>query len=250
MESWGDPGAPRVIFLHGITGHGRHARRLAEGWLTDRHHVLAPDLLGHGASPYEPPWDIDAQVESILASVEREPATWIGHSFGGRIAFELATREPALVEKLVLLDPAIRLDPAIALYGAENAREERAYVSFEAGIDRRFEESALFTAVRELVEEELSGHLVRSDDGLWRYRYSQASVVAAYGEMASPPPRFELARVPTLIVLGESSYLPYDLLTAHRAALGDLLQVVVVPGGHTLLWDAPEETASAIAAFL
>ena len=250
MESWGDPGAPRVIFLHGITGHGRHARRLAEGWLTDRHHVLAPDLLGHGASPYEPPWDIDAHVESILASVDRKPATWIGHSFGARITFELATREPALVDKLVLLDPAIRLDPAIALYGAENAREERAYVSFEAGIARRFEESALSTAPRELVAEELSGHLVRSDDGLWRYRYSQASVVVAYGEMASAPPRFELARVPTLIVLGDSSYLPYDLLEAHRAALGDLLQVVVVPGGHTLLWDALEETASAISAFL
>ena len=43
----------------------------------------------------------------------------------------------------------------------------------------------------------------------------------------------------------------YDhLLDDHRAALGDLLQVVTVPGGHTVLWDALEETATAIAAFL
>jgi hypothetical protein len=52
-------------------------------------------------------------------------------------------------------------------------------------------------------------------------------------------------------VLGERSYLPYDhLLDAHRAALGDLLEVVVVPGGHTVTWDALEETAAAISAFV
>ncbi len=33
-------------------------------------------------------------------------------------------------------------------------------------------------------------------------------------------------------------------------ALGDLLQVVMVPGGHTVIWDALEETARAIAGFL
>jgi len=57
--------------------------------------------------------------------------------------------------------------------------------------------------------------------------------------------------VPTLLVLGEQSYLPYDhLLDAHREALGDLLEVVTVPGGHSVLWDALDETAAAVAAFL
>ena len=84
-----------------------------------------------------------------------------------------------------------------------------------------------------------------------RYRYCQSAVVTAYGEMASQPPPFERVRIPTLLILGESSYLPYDhLLDAHRAALGDLLQVVVVPGGHTVLWDALAETADAVASFL
>jgi hypothetical protein len=69
--------------------------------------------------------------------------------------------------------------------------------------------------------------------------------------MASPPPAFDRVRVQTLLVLGEGSYLPYDhLLGAHEAALGELLQVVRVPGGHTVLWDALEETAEAVAAFL
>jgi pimeloyl-ACP methyl ester carboxylesterase len=76
-------------------------------------------------------------------------------------------------------------------------------------------------------------------------------VVAAYGEMASTPPPFEAVRIPTLLVLGEDSYLPYDhLLDAHRDALGDLLEVAIVPGGHSVLWDAFEETASVIAEFV
>ena len=76
-------------------------------------------------------------------------------------------------------------------------------------------------------------------------------MVTAYAEMATEPPPFTAVRVPTLLVLGELSYLPYDhLLGAHRDALGDLLEVVTVPGGHTVLWDALDETASAVTAFL
>lgn len=249
VEAWGDERSPRVVFLHGITGHGAHARRLAEGWLAG-HRVLAPDLLGHGSSPYEPPWSVAAQVEAILAAVGETPAAWIGHSYGGRIAFEVAAQRLDLVERLVLLDPAIHVHPGVALHVAEESRADRSYASFEEAVDRRYAESALGPAPRALVEDELRSHLQLCDDGRWRYRYSQASVVAAYGEMAIPPPPFERAMVPTLVVLGESSYLPYVLLDEHRAALGDLVEVAVVEGGHTLLWDALEQTAEAIAAFL
>ena len=99
--------------------------------------------------------------------------------------------------------------------------------------------------------EDLASHVETGDDGRVRYRYCQSAVVAAYGEMASTPPSFEDVRMPTLLVVGERSYLPYDhLLDAHREALGDLLEVVVVPGGHSVLWDALDETSAAIAAFL
>ena len=249
LEEWGDPGAGRVVCLHGVTSHGRHFARLAKA--LPGHHVLAPDLLGHGSSPYEPPWSLERHLEAVVDTVGAEPAFLLGHSFGARLAFELAARAPKLVPRLVLLDPAIQVPPPVALYAAENARRERAYVSFDEGIERRYEESQLTRAPRELVEEELRGHLVQGEDDRFRYRYSQAAVVAAYGDLASEPVPFEEVRIPTLLVLGETSYLPYDhLLDAHREALGDLLEVVVVPGGHTVLWDALEETAAAVASFL
>lgn len=251
LHEWGRAGDPRAVFLHGVTGHGAHARTLAEDWLGETHYVVAPDLIGHGGSPYEPPWSIAAHLEAIVDTVGHEPADLIGHSFGGRLAVELAAREPGLVTRLVLLDPAINVPPHVALFAAEAGRGDRSYVSFEEAVAQRYVESHLHAAPRALVEGELREHLALDDDGKWRYRYCQSAVVAAYGEMASAPPPFEAVRVPTLLVLGAESYLPYDhLLEAHQVALGDLLTVVTVPGGHTVLWDALEETAAAITRFL
>ncbi len=247
LHEWGDPDGPRVVCLHGVRNHGRHFGPLAAE-LTG-HHVLAPDLLGHGHSSWEPPWDIGAHCDAIVETVGPWEAILVGHSFGGRLAFELAARAPKLVPKLVLLDPAILLPGHVALAAAENARVDRSYISFDELIERRYDESQLHSTPRELLEEDLAPHVETDDDGRVRYRYCQSAVVAAYGEMASQPPRF--VRIPTLLVLGEQSYLPYDhLLDEHRAALGDRLEVVVVPGGHSVLWDAFEETASAIAEFL
>jgi lipase len=249
LEEWGDAGSPRVVCLHGVRNHGLHFAPLAAR--LSAHHVLAPDLLGHGHSSWEPPWDIAAHCEAIVETVGAREAALVGHSFGGRLAFELAARAPKLVPKLVLLDPALLLPGHVALTAAERARPEASYVSFEELIDRRYDESALQSAPRELVVEDLASHVETGEDGLVRYRYCQSAVVAAYGEMASAPPPFEAVRLPTLLVLGKDSYLPYDhLLSAHRAVLRDLLEVVVVPGGHSVLWDAFEETASAIAEFL
>jgi lipase len=249
LDEWGDPGDPRIVCLHGVRNHGEHFALLAEA--LPGYQVLAPDLLGHGFSPWEPPWDIETHCAAIAETVGSQPAVLVGHSFGGRLAFELAASAPKLVPKLVLLDPAILLPGHVALLAAESAREDKSYISFDELVERRYEESQLQRAPRDLVEADLASHVVQDDDGRFRYRYCQSAVVAAYGEMASRPPRFEDVRVPTLLVLGERSYLPYDhLLDAHQAALGELLEVVVVPGGHSVLWDAFVETAEAIVDFL
>jgi lipase len=249
VHAWGTEDAPRLVCLHGVTSHGRHFERLAGRLPGFR--VLAPDLLGHGDSPYEPPWDTGAHVDALLAAFGDAPAIWLGHSFGGRLAFEIAAREPQLVQRLVLLDPAIQILPGVGLYAAENARPDRSYGSFAEGIDRRYEESRLDAAPRGLLEHELAVHLVESEDGRWRYRYSQAAVVTAYSEMTREAPPFDVVRAPTLLVLGATSYLSYDhLLADHRAAAGDRLEVVTIAGGHTVLWDAFDETLSAVESFL
>jgi len=247
---WGEEGAPPLVCLHGVTSHGRHFAKLAER-LAGRFHVIAFDLRGHGGSSWDPPWNLEQHVADVLEAAPDERCAWLGHSFGGRVAYEAAAAAPERIERLVLLDPAIRLPPHVGIAAAENARPDRSYVSFSEGIDRRYEESALTTAPRELVEEELRVHLLEDDDGRWRYRYCQSTVVTAYGELTREPRPFERVRIPTLLVLGETSYLPYDeLLGRHTDALGDLLEVARIQAGHTVLWDALDVTAGAVDRFL
>ena len=94
-------------------------------------------------------------------------------------------------------------------------------------------------------------HLVRYPDGRFRFRYCQSAVVSMYGELCTPPPPPETLRVPTLLLhAGQFGLVREDQLDAYRAALGDLVEIVEVPGGHMVYWDAYDETAAALRGFL
>ena len=237
--------------MHGVTAHGPHFRRLAERVLAERFRVLAPDLRGHGRSGWEPPWSNETHLEDLLETLEDRRAVWIGHSFGGRLALELAVRRPDLDERLVLLDPAIKLLPHVGLDMAELSRPERSYGSLAEAVSRRYDESRLVRTPRALLEEELAEHLEGGRDGRLRYRYCQSAVVAAYGEMTRDPPAWERLATQTLIVVGDASWIVLDdVLDGFRTTLGERGRLTSVPGGHTLLWEAFDETAAAISAFL
>ena len=252
-HGWGAEGAPPVVCLHGVNAHGRRFRALAEGRLAAQYRVRALDLRGHGRSGWEAPWTIEAHVGDLKQTVT-EPSAWIGHSFGGRLVMELATREPALVERAVLLDPAIAVPMDIAHARAMEELQEYSFASPEEAVEARLGGTGLALLARtprELLEEEVHEHLVELPDGRFRYRYSPEAVAAAYHEMAKDPPPFDALRIPTLLVVGSHSKLvSAGELERYRAALGDLLEVAVVPGGHIVLWDALEETGAAVDAFL
>jgi lipase len=219
-------------------------------WLADAgRHILAPDLLGHGHSSWEPPWDVDAHLAAILESVPDGPGVWVGHSFGGRLVAELAARDPARVERAVLLDPAIQVLPHVALDLAELERRDVSYETVEAAVQGRYDSGRVLLAPVERVVASDAGHMEAGPDGRLRYRYCKSAVIAAWSVMASPPP--EPAHVPTLIVLGADSWLTLDEhVENYRRTLGGLVEVVTVPGGHSVYWDALDETVEAITAFV
>lgn len=248
LYEWGDAGGEPVVCVHGVTGHGGRFRRLSERLKGRR--VLAPDLRGHGLSGDEPPWDAETHVADLVETLDDVArATWIGHSFGGRLVIELAARHPELVERVVLLDPALQVLPHVARDLAENDLNEPSFASVDEAIDARLASGRLLHTPREVLEDELPAFLVRRADGRFRYRHSRAAIATAWSEMAKRPPPFP--QVPTLLLLGAQSLLVLDeQQEAMRAALGDLLEIVTVPGGHVVLWDAFDETAEAVTRFL
>ena len=164
VTEWGDPAGAPVVCLHGVTGHGRRFRRLAEERLPS-YRVIGVDYRGHGRSTWEPPWSVEQHVADLVDTADAlgiQSAAFVGHSFGGKLVAELAARHPDRVERAVLLDPALHIEPPVALERAELTRVDVSFASADEAIDARLGDGSLFTTARETLEEEAREHLVES----------------------------------------------------------------------------------------
>lgn len=104
----GPQGAPTLLMLHGAAGSWHNFRRQME-WLKGHYRIVAPDLRGHGLSPWPGPSSIPDFVEDLVQLVERKiegPFAIISHSFGGCLAAYLAQRWPARVRGVAFLNTA------------------------------------------------------------------------------------------------------------------------------------------------
>jgi pimeloyl-ACP methyl ester carboxylesterase len=119
---------PPVALIHGITSSADTWEAAMRG-LAREHTVIAPDLLGHGASA-KPRGDYSlgayaSGVRDLLAALGHDCVTIVGHSLGGGVAMQFAYQFPERTHRLVLVasgglgrevNPLLR---AAALPGAE-----------------------------------------------------------------------------------------------------------------------------------
>lgn len=97
---------PALLLLHGIGDSSLSWEPLMPA-LAERYTVIAPDLLGHGASD-RPRADYSVAayangMRDLLEVVGVERATVVGHSLGGGVAAQFAYQYPERCERLVLI---------------------------------------------------------------------------------------------------------------------------------------------------
>jgi pimeloyl-ACP methyl ester carboxylesterase len=145
-QSWGQ-GLPLVL-LHAGGSSGAQWGKVAEQ-LSAEHRLIAPDLLGFGATEAWPePGGLthDLQAELVAEVVRAESAAAldiVGHSYGGATAIRLLLAQPQLVRSLVLIEPIVSWllnDAGDPGYG-ESVRVARAFIeSVDAGrVDEAWE---------------------------------------------------------------------------------------------------------------
>lgn len=115
VETYGE-GARKVVALHCALGRAGGWKQVA-GLLADEVKVSAPDWPGHGKSA---PWTqaglMRHTARQIVAELVAEgPVDLVGHSYGGSIALEFATRFPEKVRSLTLIEPIY-----LAVAGVDN----------------------------------------------------------------------------------------------------------------------------------
>lgn len=249
---WGPEKPESVVCVHGVAQHGGIYEDLGTRLAEQGHSVVAVDLRGHGDSGREPPWNTETHVADLLETADSlgiERATWIGHSFGGRLVATVAASAPERTKATTLLDPGLEVPPALVLQGAEIERLDWSFATVEGAVNALLSKSASVAAPRDVVTAYVKGDVSKGPDGRFRFRFSPSAAVVAWNEVALPAP--SVAPVPTLLIVSEASVGRASLLKSrYREALGDLLTDIVVPNGHNVLWEAPAETIGAIEQFL
>ena len=99
---WG----PVIVLIHGITGSSDTWQDVIEP-LAEKYTVVAPDLLGHGASA-KPRGDYSlgayaSGIRDLLGALGHDRGTIVGHSLGGGVAMQMAYQFPERCERLVLV---------------------------------------------------------------------------------------------------------------------------------------------------
>ena len=118
-----------VIALHCSLNSGHQWARLTEE-LASKHQVIAPDISGYGsnAEPFVLPTTLAEEVDLLSDRLGEAigPIHLVGHSYGGAIAFKIATDSPfaSRVRSLTLIEPVL---PTILL---ENGSDRRLHEHF------------------------------------------------------------------------------------------------------------------------
>jgi lipase len=107
----GDPAAPTVIAVHGITASHLAWAVVAEAMPEVR--LIAPDLRGRGRSGGLPgPFGMArhaADLEAVIGALELPRATLVGHSMGGFVAVVAAHLYPDRFSEVLLIDGGLPL---------------------------------------------------------------------------------------------------------------------------------------------
>jgi pimeloyl-ACP methyl ester carboxylesterase len=103
---------PCVVALHCSLGTGRQWTGLAEA-LGDGYRLMAPDLSGYGRHISRPVLPVTLADEVALLAEQLDgidgPIHLVGHSYGGAVAFKMATSEPwaGRIRSLTLIEPVL-----------------------------------------------------------------------------------------------------------------------------------------------
>ena len=223
---------PWVLALHGWRRTHRDFDRALAGI-----DAIALDLPGFGASP-EPPdaWGSAAYAEAILPVLDAfdSAPVVLGHSFGGRVAVQLAAAHPDRVRALVLTGVPFRRPPG------EAPPKVKAGFKFVRFLYRR-------GLISEARKEALARRYGSSDYATATGVMRAVSVVAVQETNATYDEQLAKIHCPVELVWGENDTAAPVAVARLAAELLEDATITVLHGvGHLTPTEAPEALAAAL----
>ncbi|HSC82890.1 MAG TPA: alpha/beta hydrolase [Pseudomonas sp.] len=240
-----------ILMLHGFGANRDNWLRFSRS-LSQRYHIIVPDLPGFGeSSKPDISYDVASQAERMQALVKAlgiQKVHLIGNSMGGHIAALYAARHPDEVLSLALLDNS----------GVNSPTKSEMFQRIERGepnplVVRKPED---FDALMHFVfvnppelPESLKRHFAEQSLAN-REHYDQifAQLRAKYVPLEPELPKIQ---APTLLLWGDQDrVLDVSSIEVMKPLLKNATVVIMKDCGHAPMLERPEETAQHYQAFL
>jgi len=247
-----------LLLVHGFTGAKEDFADEVDRLAVLGHHVVAPDLRGHGDSSQpaeESAYSLDLFASDLWALTDHLgwPAfDLLGHSMGGMIAQVMVLDRPEHIERLILMDTHHgrlgTIDGELVKIGIELARTEGLAVIQEV---LKMGADPLDNPAYRRVCAERPGYEEWSESKM--LRSSPAMYAAMLGYLDSVDDRLdELASVDqqTLVLVGELDEGFRRASERMAAAIPHAELVVLEGGGHSPQFEATQAWREAVDSFL
>lgn len=251
---------PVIVMLHGNPTWSFYYRNLIKHF-APTHRVIVPDHLGMGLSDRPQNFDYQlhqhiAHIEELLDALKIEKFSLIVHDWGGAIGFGVATLRPQAVEKAVILNTAAFnaatwIPKRIALCRAPIIGE-----SLVRGLNGFALPATFMTTVKPLPKHIRAAYLAPYND--WKSRVAVARFVQdipldtthpSYETLAAIEAALPALNFPKMIIWGEQDFCFDMRFFNHWKKIYPEAHSMVLPAGHYVLEDMPEQCAEAIEGF-
>jgi len=272
LRGWASPRRGRPL-LHVLHGNGLCSRTYTPmlALLERDFDLWLCDLQGHGDSDAGAEflgWNANAAMAARAFRVHHPeptgPVFGLGHSFGGVLTALMASQDPGLFQRTVLLDPVIHTPAVLAMLAllettglqgllplVRASRRRRAHWRSRSEALERLRGRGVFADWCEAALAAYVEHGLRDTATGVALKCPPALEAAIFGSRPRGLwPRLERLETPTLLIHGDRS-LPFVAPSARRlAARNPAVAVEVVTGSHCFMLAEPVVTAERVAAFL
>ena len=253
ISETGSNNAEVLILLHGFGSS-------LETWndwvkpLSETYRVIRCDIVGFGLSgpashrDYSDEADV-RRIAEMLDQLHLEKVTLIGHSLGGRVAWNFAARYPSRTNKLVLIAPDGF--PDLKTVGEHTYEVPQFAQAMQYILPRFLVKQSMAPAYAD--PNHMTDAIVqRYHDMLTAPGVRQALLDRMQQTMnTDPTSRLKTITAPTLLLWGEKdAMIPAENALSYEKVMPQAKKVVVPALGHLLFEEAPETTFAVLKEFL
>ena len=234
----GDP----VLILHGMFGTLDNWQTIAKK-LAKHFMVFIIDLRNHGRSPHSDEFDYAIMANDIREFMESNwiyEAYVVGHSMGGKVAMQLASENPDMVQKLVLVDIAPK-----AYEGNHQAIFEALFSLDLDQLESRKEADQLLQkkidsySVRQFILKNLS---INKETEGYEWKMNLPVIHAAYQEILDKGNLSTPFENPTLFIKGaQSNYILPEEFESYKNYFPKATLETIEKAGHWVHAEKPDE---------